>query len=157
MTRMARRAVTAACGLVLAAVGLSAWVAAPPRGASGPKPEITAYRSPACGCCGGWVDHMRENGFAVTVVDVENPTLKRVELGVPMELSSCHTSVAEGYVLEGHVPADAVHRLLRERPAAHGLAVAGMPRGSPGMPGPAERYPVHLLHRDAPAEVYLWK
>lgn len=97
------------------------------------KPEVTVWKSPSCGCCGGWVDHMRAAGFPVTVHDVDDVEPVKTSLGVPARLQSCHTALVGGYALEGHVPADSVLRLLRERPAAVGLAVPGMPQGSPGM------------------------
>ena len=95
--------------------------------------KITVTKDPNCGCCTAWAKHLEENGFAVTLVD--NPQINRLKakLGVPSALASCHTADTEGYVIEGHVPADAVHRLLRDRPKLTGLAVPGMPIGSPGM------------------------
>ena len=97
---------------------------------------VTVHKTPWCGCCAHWVDHLRENGFEVEVHETENMTPIREQLGVPQELTSCHTGVVEGYVLEGHVPAHEVHRLLAERPDATGLSVPGMPMGSPGMETP---------------------
>lgn len=97
------------------------------------KPEVMVWKSPTCGCCGGWVDHMRAAGFPVTVQEVDDVEPVKARLGVPVRLQSCHTALVGGYALEGHVPADSVQRLLRERPAAVGLAVPGMPQGSPGM------------------------
>lgn len=96
-------------------------------------PEITVSKDPNCGCCGGWVDHLKAEGFAVEVI--ETATLNRVKakLGVPNDLAACHTAEIEGYVIEGHVPAVAIQRLLSEKPQAKGLAVPGMPVGSPGM------------------------
>ena len=101
--------------------------------------DVVVYKSPTCGCCNGWVEHMRENGFAVRTVDVpvyNDLTAKKREHGVPQDLGSCHTATVGDYVVEGHVPAEAVQRLLDERPDVHGLAVPGMPIGSPGMEGP---------------------
>lgn len=101
--------------------------------------DFVVYKSPTCSCCNGWIDHMREAGHTVEAVDVpqyaELQSLKREE-GVPGDLGSCHTAVVEGYTLEGHVPAHVLERLLRERPDIKGLAVPGMPIGSPGMEGP---------------------
>jgi len=96
-------------------------------------PTIVVTKDPNCGCCSGWVDHLRAAGFSATVM--ESPDVNRVKarLGVPEDLASCHTAEVAGYVVEGHVPADAVKRLLAEQPRARGLAVAGMPIGSPGM------------------------
>ncbi len=95
-------------------------------------PEVTVTKDPSCGCCGAWVDHMRAEGFPVTVREAPVNPLK-VKLGVPRDLASCHTSQVGGYVVEGHVPAAAVKRLLASKPDTLGIAVAGMPVGSPGM------------------------
>jgi hypothetical protein len=97
------------------------------------RPSVTVYKSATCGCCSGWVAHMRKNGFDVKAVDVEDIDVPKKTYGVPPAVSSCHTSLVDGYVIEGHVPADAVTRLLRERPPVAGLAVRGMPIGTPGM------------------------
>jgi hypothetical protein len=94
---------------------------------------ITVYQTPTCGCCGGWVDHIRDAGFDVTVEMHDNLSPIRRELGVPAEMTTCHLGVIAGFVVEGHVPADALKRFLQERPAVMGLAVPGMPIGSPGM------------------------
>lgn len=98
-------------------------------------PPMTVYRKPSCGCCHKWVDHLTAAGFAVTVKDMANFNAIKAELGVPAELASCHTAEIGGYVIEGHVPAGAIKRLLAERPTGRGLAVPGMPIGSPGMEG----------------------
>lgn len=97
------------------------------------KPTITVYKTPTCGCCHEWVAHLEQNGFAVVAKDVPDTAPHRSRLGVPKELGSCHTGVIDGYALEGHVPAADIRRLLSERPKARGLAVPGMPVGSPGM------------------------
>jgi hypothetical protein len=96
-------------------------------------PSIRVIRDPNCGCCLAWADHLRESGFAVSVVD--DPAINRVKarLGVPRDLTSCHTAEVDGYAIEGHVPAGAIKKLLSERPAIKGLSVPGMPVGSPGM------------------------
>lgn len=98
--------------------------------------EVTVYKSPTCGCCTLWAEHLSEAGFEVRVEDRVEMIPVKQELGVPLELGSCHTAVVGGYVLEGHVPAEDVARLLSERPDVVGLAVPGMPMGSPGMEGP---------------------
>jgi hypothetical protein len=98
--------------------------------------EITVYRSPTCGCCSKWIAHLEANGFEVVAHDTEDMTSVKIENGIRRELSSCHTAVIDGYVIEGHVPAEDIQRLLRERPAVAGVAVPGMPIGSPGMEGP---------------------
>jgi len=96
-------------------------------------PKVVVTKDPNCGCCGGWVDHMRAAGFPVEVVTTPQVNRVKARLGVPDDLASCHTAEVGGYVIEGHVPADAVKRLLAEKPQAKGLAVPGMPVGSPGM------------------------
>ena len=104
-------------------------------------PELQVYKSPTCGCCAKWVEHMEEAGFKVSVEDVTNDVLRNLKIrhGVPLELSSCHTTVVGDYVVEGHVPAGVVKRLLEEAPQVGGIAVPGMPTGSPGMEGPNPR------------------
>ncbi|WP_291656367.1 DUF411 domain-containing protein [Bosea sp. (in: a-proteobacteria)] len=101
--------------------------------AAGSLPKMTVTRDPNCGCCGNWVTHVRAAGFTVEVVEVPDVAPLKTRLGVPDPLVSCHTAEIGGYVVEGHVPAEAIKRLLAERPGATGLAVAGMPIGSPGM------------------------
>jgi hypothetical protein len=95
--------------------------------------QVTSYRSPTCGCCGNWVEHMREAGFQVDDQVTEDMEAVKQELGVPTELASCHTAVVNGYVIEGHIPAKDVQLLLAEQPDVEGIAVPGMPIGSPGM------------------------
>jgi hypothetical protein len=96
-------------------------------------PVIKVWKSPACGCCGAWVDHLRQAGFAVEVENVEDLTKVKSEQGVAAHLQSCHTAHVAGYALEGHVPVEDILRLLDQRPEVAGLAVPGMPAGSPGM------------------------
>ena len=98
------------------------------------RPLVEVWKSPSCGCCKDWVAHMEANGFATKVHDTGN-TAMRGRLGIPLALGSCHTARVAGYALEGHVPAADVKRLLAQRPQAVGLAVPGMPVGSPGMDG----------------------
>ncbi len=117
--------------------------------------EITVYKSPWCGCCGMWSEHMRANGFAVNVREVEDVDPVKALYGVPPALASCHTALVDGYVVEGHVPADVVERLLAERPEARGLAVPGMPAGSPGMEGAGrEPYDVFIFDDRGKIAVY---
>ena len=97
--------------------------------------DLLVYKSAGCGCCGEWEKHMRAAGFRVESHSVEDIVAVKRKLGVPDTLASCHTATVSGYVIEGHVPAADVQRLLRERPAAIGLAAPGMPRGAPGMEG----------------------
>jgi hypothetical protein len=100
-----------------------------------PKPTMKVSKSPSCTCCTAWIEHLRSNGFMVTVTDTSDIRGVKARAGVPGELSSCHTGEISGYVIEGHVPAHAIQRLLAEKPNAIGLAVPGMPVGSPGMEG----------------------
>lgn len=131
-----RRAALAAVPLMMATF---AKAAAPP--------AIHVVKSPTCGCCNGWVAHLRRAGFQVRVTDVADVTPTARRLGVPDDLRSCHTASIGGYAIEGHVPAADILRLLRRRPAAAGLAVPGMPMGSPGMEagGRGEPYQVILF------------
>ena len=96
-------------------------------------PTVEVYKSPSCGCCGFWVEHMKQSGFKVNIHDVRDVTPVRQNFGVADAMASCHTAVVGGYAIEGHVPAADVKRLLRERPKAAGIAVPGMVQGSPGM------------------------
>jgi hypothetical protein len=119
--------------------------------------SVTVYKSPTCGCCTGWVTHMRQHGFRVKTEDLTDLQPIKTRHGVPDELQSCHTALVGGYIVEGHVPADLVERLLRERPRIVGLAVPGMPVGSPGMevPGvPADRYRVLTFDRSGKTGVF---
>jgi hypothetical protein len=103
--------------------------------------ELLVYKGPSCGCCGGWEKHMRASGFAVRSRVVPDIAATKRSIGVPLGLWSCHTGLIDGYIVEGHVPAADVRRMLRERPKALGIAVPAMPIGSPGMEqGPAEPY-----------------
>ncbi len=97
--------------------------------------RMTVYRSPTCGCCGAWIEHVRVAGYDVTTIEIDQEELRQEKLarGVPEALASCHTAAIEGYTLEGHVPVEDIARLLSEQPAGLGLAVPGMPAGSPGM------------------------
>lgn len=106
---------------------------------SAQSPPVEVYKSPTCGCCSKWVDHLRQNGFTARVTDLTDEALDQLKTkhGVPRTAQSCHTALVGGYVVEGHVPATDVRRLLKERPTVAGIAVAGMPLGSPGMDVPA--------------------
>jgi hypothetical protein len=124
-----------------------------------PSPVLVeVWKSPTCGCCQGWVEHMQANGFRVRVHDTGNTTM-RGRMKVPEKLGSCHTAVIGRYALEGHVPAQDVRRLLKDRPEAIGLAVPGMPVGSPGMDGPdyggrRDAYDVLLIGLDGSTRVF---
>ena len=120
-------------------------------------PVVEVWKSPSCGCCGSWVEHMEAAGFRVRVHQTEDLMAAMGENGVPAALGSCHTARVGGYALEGHVPADLVKKLLAERPAGiRGLAVPGMVSGSPGMEGngPAQPYQVLSFDRRGHTEVY---
>lgn len=114
-----------------------AMLAVPAVAAPAGKTKITTYRSPTCGCCGKWVDAARTAGFDVTVVSVDDIMAVKAKHGVPDEVFSCHTSIVGGYVVEGHVPFDAVRKLLKAKPRVKGIGVAGMPLGTPGMEVPS--------------------
>ena len=117
---------------------------------------VETYKSPTCGCCTKWVQHMREAGFEVRINDVRDLPAVRAESGIPAKLTSCHTSRVDGYVIEGHVPAAEVRRLLSVRPQAVGLAVPAMPIGSPGMEqsGHVDPYDVFLVRADGTTAVF---
>ena len=108
-------------------------------GAKGATASIHVYKSPTCGCCAKWVDHLEDAGFDVTVEDVNDIGAVKTSMGVPGDLGSCHTARVGDYIIEGHVPADQIQELLAEAPDVAGLAVPGMPIGSPGMEGPNAR------------------
>jgi hypothetical protein len=120
-------------------------------------PTMTVYKSPTCGCCGTWIEHLRAAGFTVEVEDVDDLVAVKTRLGVPAEMGSCHTAVIGDYLVEGHVPAEDIQRLLAEAPDAAGLAVPGMPVGSPGMEVPGQTpqpYEVIAFGRDGSRSVY---
>ena len=119
---------------------------------------VQVWKDPNCGCCQLWVEHLQASGFKVEVRDVGN-TAARKRLGMPEQLGSCHTATVGGYVIEGHVPAADIHRLLKERPVALGLSVPGMPIGSPGMDGPEykgrkDAYDVLLVQKDGSSKSF---
>ncbi|HEX7048820.1 MAG TPA: DUF411 domain-containing protein [Longimicrobiales bacterium] len=116
---------------------------------------ITVYKSPTCGCCNKWIEHLREHGFQVIAHDTTEMAQVKDAHGVARALRSCHTAIVDGYVIEGHVPADVIQRLLAERPELAGLAVPGMPMGAPGMEGPrAEPYDVIAFDHEGRTSVY---
>lgn len=138
------------CALVLAASPFAA--------AQSDKPFMEVWKSNGCGCCDDWVTYIRKNGFEVKVTEGGNKEARQ-RLGLPGMYSSCHTALVSGYVVEGHVPAREIHRMLKERPNALGIAVPVMPLGSPGMDGPkyghrSEPYVVILVKRDGSATIY---
>ena len=117
--------------------------------------SMVVYRSPTCGCCQKWADYMADHGYDVEVRNVSNLSPIKRELGVPLGVSSCHTAVVDGYVIEGHVPASTVARMLREQPEIVGITVPGMPIGSPGMEGPNPvPYDVLAIDKEGASEQY---
>lgn len=118
-------------------------------GSAAQSPVIEVYKSATCGCCRVWVSHLEEHGFTVRATDVADMGTVKARAGVPPVLGSCHTGIVEGYVVEGHVPAADVQRMLAERPDIAGIAVPGMPIGSPGMEGPnPQPYDVIAFEKD---------
>ena len=116
---------------------------------------VEVFKSPYCGCCGKWVEHLRQNGFQVNTHDVEDVTAARKKMGMPDRLGSCHTAKIGGYVVEGHVPAADIQRLLKEKPRALGLAVPSMPPGSPGMDSAKPMpYQTLLVRTDGTTQVF---
>lgn len=139
-------ALGAGAGTLVAARGAHAQQGTTKGPAAGALPPMTVYKSAACGCCTAWVDHARKSGFTVRTVDTEDLASVKREMGIPAKLQSCHTVMVGTYVVEGHVPADDVKKLLATKPRVRGLAVPGMPLGSPGMeqgpPAGYDRYEV---------------
>ena len=155
---LAGLALLAACGNADAAPDTAQSVALSAITPDQALPTVVVYKTATCGCCSGWVDHMRSAGFTVDARDLpDNVELMRVKVdaGVPGPMTTCHTSLIDGYVVEGHVPADQVKRLLAERPDVAGIAVPGMPVGSPGMEGAGARpYQVHSWDRQGRTAVF---
>jgi len=140
------------------AAALAALATAVPVAVAAAPAAVEVWKAPTCGCCKDWIVHLEANGFKVQVHDSGN-TAARARLGIPMRLGSCHTALVDGYAIEGHVPAREIRRLLAERPGAVGLAVPGMPIGSPGMDGPAygarkDAYDVLLVRKDGSTTSY---
>jgi len=129
-------------------------LSAPPAAAA--ADDVVVYKSPTCHCCSKWVEHLRNAGFSVDVRNESAMNPLKTRLGVPGDLASCHTAVVRGYLIEGHVPAEDIRRLLAERPKAKGLAVPGMPIGSPGMEqgDRVDPYEVVLFSDEAPPSVF---
>ena len=166
----------AGCALVFTAIAACAQEASTPAGvaaagaepasAAGPAPLpesssalplVVVHKTPTCGCCGLWVDHVREAGFPVEVHDMDDLGPVKQRLGIPYGKGSCHTAEVDGYAIEGHVPAQDIKRLLAERPEARGLVLPGMPMGSPGMEMPDGRsqpYMVELVRPDGSTEAF---
>ena len=139
-------------GLALAAIVLGS----PPDHLPAQGPAMTVYKTPTCGCCAKWVDHMKAAGFKVQVQDMDDLTEIKQASGVPIPIRTCHTAVVSGYVIEGHVPADLVKKVLAEKPKMTGIAVPGMPVGSPGMESGNQKspYDVVLFDKTGKTTVY---
>ena len=157
--RTKRLAGYGAAAVVLVAIGVWALV---PREAEARGPELTMYKSPDCRCCLAWAEHLEDNGFEVEVEETLTLSRFKEEQGVPASLAACHTALVNGYVVEGHVPADVLRRFLAEAPAAAGLTVPGMPLGSPGMEVPGQLpqpYDVFVFDDRGEADVYasMWQ
>jgi hypothetical protein len=154
-TTMQRRSLLLAAPALLAATTLPLLAAQP---AAGPLPVLQVWKDPNCGCCNDWIKYLQRDGFQVQTFDTGN-TAVRKRLGLPTQYGSCHTALIGGYVVEGHVNAREIRRLLAEKPKAIGIAVPGMPVGSPGMDGPEyggrkDPYDVVLVLRDGSGRVY---
>lgn len=121
-----------------------------------PLPEVVMHKDPNCGCCGKWAEHLEASGFKVITVPERDMQAVKTRLGVPQRLGSCHTAKVGNYVIEGHVPAATIKRLLSEKPAVRGLAAPGMPPASPGMdvPGNKDPYDVIAFDRAGKTRVY---
>ena len=160
MIRSAAVALASAVVLV-AGVGVAVVNSQQGKSATAAKPSVAVFKSPTCGCCAKWSEHMMAAGYTVTSRDMTDMNAVKDEHRVPSALRSCHTALVAGYVLEGHVPADVVARLLAERPAGvMGLAVPGMPAGSPGMEsadGFKTPYQVMAFTQDGQSRVYATK
>jgi hypothetical protein len=158
--RITRNAVSLTLAAVLLSLGsASSGDAATARRVTPAKPiAIKVYKTPSCGCCKGWVQHLRDNGFQVETMDMPDLSAVKQRYGVKPALQACHTAVVNGYVVEGHVPADVIMKMLKEHPAVTGVAVPGMPSGSPGMEGgPKERYDVLTFDRAGRTKVFAHK
>jgi len=146
--------------ILLTSVWMVAFLIAPVAAQAPALPEMTVYKSPTCGCCAKWVEHMKKAGFVVTVKDVQNVSLIKAEHHVPANLAACHTALVEGFVVEGHVPDDAILKMLKEKPKVAGIAVAGMPMGAPGMEAegvPQSHYDVMAFDADGSSRLYVKK
>jgi hypothetical protein len=143
--------------LALVLVALLLLVPAVGTTAQSRQTAIEVYKSPTCGCCSKWIDHLRSHGFAARAIDTDKIDEIKDSRGVPRQARSCHTGMVGGYVVEGHVPAADIQRLLKERPAIVGIAVPGMPIGSPGMEVPgmkAQSYNVIAFSKDGSTRVF---
>ena len=148
---MSRSIVRRVSGVMVAAVALGgAGLAAQPA-----KPTVLVYKTPTCGCCTKWVEHLQANGFAVETQHRDDLSAIRQQHKVPVQVTSCHTALVGSYIVEGHVPAADVKKLLAQKPAVKGIAVPGMPMGSPGMEGPnPQKYDTVAFTADGKTSVF---
>lgn len=123
---------------------------------SGTK-EMTVYRDPACGCCGAWIEHAKKHGFQIK--DIQTPEMEALKqkYNIPPELASCHTTIIDGYVMEGHIPADDIKRFLKVKPPMIGLTVPGMPIGTPGMEARDIKQPFQVLAFNNNGEIEVFR
>ena len=146
---------TLAFGASFLALALTTGAAPLPTHAGEKKPTITVYKDPSCGCCKNWVEYLVKHGYRVDAKDTPEMTEIKRTLGVPEGLTSCHTAVVNGYLIEGHVPEADIARLLKTKPKVAGLAVPGMPMGSPGMEGPrTQHYKVLSFDKTGQTKVF---
>ncbi|MBF0148295.1 MAG: DUF411 domain-containing protein [Magnetococcales bacterium] len=153
MDSLRKKIIISLLGLGLLLIAAWWFMSATPAGAT----DLLVYKSPSCGCCGEWVKHMEQNGFRVQVRHVEDMTAIKRQQGVPPAMESCHTAVIGDYLVEGHVPAADVRRMLAEHPPIQGIAAPGMPTGSPGMEVPGQKpepYQVFSFTRDEAPKVF---
>ncbi len=144
---------------LLAALSLAALLVTTASAEAPALTKMTVYKSPTCGCCAKWVEHMKKAGFDLTVTDTDNVSLIKAEHKVPSNLAACHTAIVNGYVVEGHVPEDVIRKMLAEKPKISGIAVAGMPMGAPGMEteGVPQTYDVMAFDATGTSHVYAKK
>jgi hypothetical protein len=146
---------TFALATALASLALTTAAVRTPPGETAKKPTITVYKDAACGCCKKWIEHLIKNGYTVDAKDAPDMAEIKRTLGVPAGITACHTAVVNGYLIEGHVPAADIDRLLAQKPRIAGLAVPGMPMGSPGMEGgAAQRYRVLTFDKSGKTAVF---
>jgi len=144
---------------LLAALSLAALLVTTASAQAPALTKMTVYKSPTCGCCAKWVEHMKKAGFDLAVTDTDNVSLIKAEHKVPSNLAACHTAIVNGYVVEGHVPDDVIRKMLAEKPKISGIAVAGMPMGAPGMEteGVPQSYDVMAFDATGASHVYAKK
>lgn len=119
--------------------------------------NMTVYRSSSCGCCGGWIEHAKQHGFQITDIKTDDLEAVKQEHNIPRYLSSCHTTIIDGYVMEGHIPVDDIKRFLKQKPNVVGLTVPGMPLGTPGMEAGERKQPFDILAFNENGQVEVFK